>query len=257
MSLTAGVLSLVAVQSSTAQLATTVATGGTGPYTYQWYRSTTTGFSPGGGNILTGQTALSLSDSGLIPNTIYYYKVVYTDTGNSNTTVNSTQLVVTTVAPSQSINSFAQAPFLGSLDLKVGPTNVTAVQIDVTQATPLYGGSAVKVVNNGNGAPTVVGCAADSDNVWGFICYDIKSASYIAGSRAEIAQAGSCMFLYATEAIARGDQVVLDLTSLGAVQDASGATGDNIVGYAYDQATAYGQLIRVYLKTPSFAVVPA
>lgn len=255
MALTTGVLSLVSVSSNSDNLITTAASGGTGPYTQQWYRSTTTGFSPGGGNIITGATALTLSDSGLIPNTPYYYKVVFTDTGNSNATVTSTQLVVTTSSPSQSINVFAQSPFLGSLDLKVGPTNVAAMQIDVSQATGLFGGSAVKVVDSADGVPKVIGCAADSDEVWGFICYDIKSKVYVAGDRCEVAQAGSVMWLYATTAISRGTQVVLDLTSLGSVQSSSGQTSDNIVGYAYDKATSYGQLIRVSLRCPSFLFV--
>ena len=88
--------------------------------------------------------------------------------------------------------------------------------------------------------------------VWGFLVYDIKSASYVSGNRCEIAQAGACMYLYATTAIARGAQVVLDLTSPGSVQAATGS--DTIIGYAYDSATAYGQLIRVVLSTPSFLV---
>jgi hypothetical protein len=169
--------------------------------------------------------------------------------------VTATQLALTTDSPGQSINSFDQQPFLGMLDLKVGPTNVIAVQIDTTQASALYGGSAVKIVDSIDGVPKVVGCAAQSDNVFGFIVYDIKSKSYLAGDRAELALSGSCMWLYATAAIARGVQVSLDLTSLGSVQAASGHTGDNIVGWAFDKATAYGQLIRVMLRTPSFTIV--
>jgi hypothetical protein len=249
MTLTAGILTLQSVGSTTDQLVTTAASGGTGPYTQQWYRSTTTGFSPGSGNIITGATGLTLNDSGLIPNTPYFYKVVFTDVGAS-ATVNSAQLAVTTIAASENINQFAMAPFLGMLDLKVGNTNVNAGQIDVTQSGLLYGGSSVNVVNNSNGIPTVIGSATDTDNVWGFIVYDIKSQSYGIGARCEIAQAGSCIWLYATTAITRGTQVVLDLSSPGSVQAATGS--DTVIGYAYDQATAYGQLIRVVLKTPSF-----
>lgn len=254
MVLTAGVLTLQSVSANTSQVISTAATGGTGPYTVQWYRSTTTGFSPGGGNILTGQTALTLSDSGLIPNTVYYYKMIYTDTGHSNDVVTSTQLVVTTVAALQNINQFALSPFLGMLDLKVGPTNVVAMQVDVTQATPIYSASAVNIVNNGNGIPTVVASTADTDNVAGFVAYDIKSKSYSAGDRMEVAMLGTCIWLYATTAITRGAQVCLDLVSPGAVQAA--VTSDTVVGWAFDQATAYGQLIRVILMTPSFKVAP-
>lgn len=41
--------------------------------TYQWYRSTTQGFTPGGGNILSGKTSRTLTDTGLTSNTVYYY----------------------------------------------------------------------------------------------------------------------------------------------------------------------------------------
>lgn len=254
MSLTAGTISLLSVQSNTSSLSATAASGGTGPYTQQWYRSTTTGFSPGGGNILTGQTSLTLSDSGLIPNTLYYYKVVYTDTGNSNATVTATQLAVTTTAPSQTQNPFVQTPFIGQVDLKIGPTNVVGAQIDSSQASALYSGSAVNVVNSADGAPKVVGSATDADSVFGFIVYDIKSPSYTAGLRCEVALAGTCMWLYATTAIARGAQVVLDLVSPGSVQAATGGTTDTIVGWAYDKSPGYGNLIRVILSTPSFTL---
>jgi len=252
MVLTAGVITSQSVGFNTAMLSATAASGGTGPYTQQWYRSTTTGFSPGSGNILAGQTGLTLSDTDLIPNTTYYYKVVYTDTGHSNDTVTATQLAITTLPESQDINQFEITPFLGMVDLKVGTTNVTAAAIASTQATPLYAGSFVNIANDSQGIPTVSGIAADTDNAWGVICYDIKSKQYNAGARAEIAQAGTCIWLYATTAIARGAQVSPDVTSQGAVQAATGS--DAIVGVAFDSAAGYGQLIRVVLSTPSFLV---
>src|SRR4051812_48181831 len=120
MTLTAGVISLVSKTNVTANLSATAATGGTGPYTYQWYRSTTTGFSPGAGNILAGKTALTLADSGLTPGTVYYYKVVVTDTGNSNVTAEYTQLAVTTESgQTPNVNAFAQGPVLGMIDMRM------------------------------------------------------------------------------------------------------------------------------------------
>src|SRR6185503_20795903 len=100
MTLTAGTLTLGAVSQNSVAITSGVATGGTGPYTYQWYRSTTTGFSPGAGNLLTGATALALVDTTVVPNTPYFYKMVSTDTGNSNATVTSAQQAATTPAPS-------------------------------------------------------------------------------------------------------------------------------------------------------------
>ncbi len=252
MTLTAGVLSQTAVTSTTATLAATAATGGTGPYTYQWYRSTTPGFTPGGGNILSGKTALTLADTGLIPNTTYYYSMVVTDTGNSNVTEEYTQLAVVTSAQTLSPNQFAQTEYVGVIDLRFDGDTVSA-QIASTQATALYAGQAVKVVDSADGVPKVVACDADSDEVWGFINFDIKSVTFPAGAECEVSLDGNVMYLVATAAIARMAQVMIDVATVGGVKTAAG--GGTYVGWAYDKATAAGQLIRVFIKTPSFATV--
>lgn len=251
MSVTAGALSQVSVSDTTANLLSAAATAGTGPYTYQWYKSTTTGFSPGGGNIVSGATALSQAFTGLIPGTLYYFKVVATDTGASNATSTSSQLAVTTSAPQQNVNAFAQSPQLGMIDLRFDG-NTVSVQIDTSQATALYAGAAVKIVDSADGVPKVIGCSAAADEVLGFINYNIKNKTFVAGDAAEISMAGNVIYLYATAAIARGIQVVLDLTTNGGVGPVSGSGGEDIVGWAYDKASAAGQLIRVFLKTPSF-----
>lgn len=254
MSVTAGALSQVSVSDTKASLVSDPATGGTGPYTYQWYRSTTSGFSPGAGSLISGATSLSLDDSGLIPNTQYYYKVVATDTGNGNATDDSSQLAVATAPQSLSQNQFAQKGVVGMIDMRF-PYNSVSVQIDSSQSDALYAGAAVKMVDSAGGVPKVVGCSAESDEVLGFINFDVKTVQFVAGSMAEISMAGNVMYLFATAAIARGVEVSLDLTTMGGVQAASGNTGDTIVGWAFDKASAAGDLIRVFLKTPSFAVV--
>lgn len=252
MTLTAGVITEVSVGSTTASLSATAATGGTGPYTYQWYRSTTTGFTPGGGNIIAGADELTLDDTGLTPGTLYYYKVVATDTGNSNDTVEYTQEPVTTLPPAQSPNAFAQSPQLGMIDMRF-PYNTVAVQIDASQSTALYPGAAVKMVDSAGGVPKVVGCSANSDEVLGFINYNIKNVTFEAGDAAEISMGGNVMFLYAVGAIARGAQVQLDLSTNGGVKTKTGSSGADIVGWALDKASAAGDLIRVFITTPSFA----
>lgn len=81
----------------TASLTGTAASGGTAPYTYQWYRSTTNGFTPGGGNIISGATSQNLSsDTGLSPSTTYYY--VRRTTDNAAATADTTQVSTTTYA---------------------------------------------------------------------------------------------------------------------------------------------------------------
>lgn len=252
MATTAGALSQVSVTDTKASLLSAAASGGTAPYTYQWHKSTTTGFSPSGGTAIAGATALALSDSGLIPNTQYYYKVVATDAGSVADT--SSQLAVATAPQALSPNQFAQNPVVGQVDLRF-PYNSVSVQVDASQATALYAGAAVKIVDSAGGVPKVVGCSANSDEVLGFINFDIKTVAFVAGSMCEISMAGNVMYLFSTGAIARGVQVSLDLTTMGGVRSAAGHTGDDIVGWAYDKAAAAGVLIRVFVKTPSFLKV--
>lgn len=254
MSLTAGVISVVSTGSTVASLTATAASGGTGPYIEQWYRSVVSGFSPGAGNLIAGATSLTLNDTGLTPGTLYYYKVVYTDTGASNVTVTATQVSTTTTGPQLNPNQFAETSLLGSLDLQLN-FNTVSVQVDSTQATPITFGTAVKIVDSATGgAPTVVACTAVTDEVMGFVNFNIKNTQFVAGNFAEISLSGNVIYLYATAAISRGAQVCLDLTTVGGVGPL--VTASNIVGWAYDKATAPGQLIRVYLKSPSFAFAP-
>lgn len=254
MAVTAGLLSQVSVTATTASLVSAEATAGTGPYTYQWYRSTTSGFTPGAGSLIAGATALTLNDTGLVPNTQYYYAVIATDTGDSNATSTSAQLAVATSVPAQSQNAFSQSPYLGMIDMRF-PYNTVSVLVDASQVGAVFAGSAVKMVDSAGGVPKVVACDAQADNVLGFINYSIKDIDYTAGSPAEISMSGNVMFLYATEAIARGAEVVLDIATKGGVKDSVGETGATIVGWAYDKAVAPGDLIRVWLSTPSFRVV--
>lgn len=251
MSLTAGVITQVSAAQSQVVLSATAASGGTGPYTQQWYKSTTTGFSPGGGNIITGATALTLTDTAVVPGTTYYYKVVYTDTGNSNVTVTATQLAVSTPLPTQNPNSFAQSAQVGMIDLMTEPTTISVV-VDSTQATALYPGMPVKMVDGTSKIPTVIGCSADTDQVLGFINYNVKNRSFVAGDTMEISMNGNVMYLYASAAIARGAQVCVTTAAQSSVGPLVSTA--RIVGWAVDKASAQGALIRVFIQTPSFAV---
>lgn len=72
------------------------AAGGTAPKTYAFYRSTTSGFTPASGNLVQSSTASTLSDTGLSPNTTYYYVVRVTDSAGTPATMTSTQLSLAT-----------------------------------------------------------------------------------------------------------------------------------------------------------------
>lgn len=244
MSVTAGALSKVLIGQTTAQLSSAVATGGTSPYTYQWYRSTTSGFTPGAGNLLSGATALALSDSGLTGGTQYYYVVVATDTGASNATSQSAQLAVAT-EPVLSQNQFAQSSIVGVVDMKVGSTNIVAMKVDATVSTPIQPGQAVKIVNNtSGGVPSCAPISAKDDDAVGFAIFNIKDISYPANSMLEVALFGTVIWCYATAAIASFTQVCLDSTYIGGVQP-TGATA-TVMGWAFDGCSGPG-LIRVML----------
>lgn len=255
MALTAGVLSQVAVFPTSVQVNSTPASGGTGPYTQQYYISTVSGFTPGGGNIVAGATTLAATLSGLIPNTSYFVKMVYTDVGAS-ATITSAQLAISTIASTLSQNQFLQSSYLGTLDQAFN-YNTTSAMIDVSQSGLIYAGCAVKLVpssGTGNSVPKLIACSADSDQVWGFINYDIKTIAYAPGAACQISQAGNVMYLYSTGAITQGLQVTLDITTQGGVAQAVASSGNRIVGVALDGAAAAGQLIRVKLSVPSFLV---
>lgn len=93
-SLASGSITVNSYTNTTASLTVGAASGGTSPYTYQWYRSTSSGFTPGGGNIVSGATSTTLNDTGLSENTTYYYKCVVTD--NVSATATSSEQSVTT-----------------------------------------------------------------------------------------------------------------------------------------------------------------
>lgn len=251
MTVAAGALSKTQVGQTTANLSSAVATGGTAPYTYQWYRSTTSGFTPGAGNILSGQTALTLNDSGLLPNTTYYYEVIATD--STTATGASTQLTVLT-QPALSQNQFAQQTVVGMVDLKVGSTNVIAVQVDASVTTQISPGQAVKIVaNTAGGIPKVAPAVSKADAVIGFARFNQKDIQYTAGQNLEIAMWGSVIWLFATGAITQFAEVCHDPTYIGGCQ----ATGNTatFIGWAVDGAASAGP-IRVMLM-PNIAYATA
>lgn len=93
--LSAGSASLTDAKSITVS----AASSGLTPYTYQWYRSNTSGFTPGGGNIISGATARNYIFTDEAKATTYYYKNIVTDSEvQSITTAVSNELQITTTA---------------------------------------------------------------------------------------------------------------------------------------------------------------
>lgn len=255
MATTIGTLTLVSVGATTDVISVPAATGGTSPYTYQTYRSTASGFTPGSTNAIAGATGLTVNDSGLTPGTQYYYKTVATDSSGTPVTATSAQLSVLTTAASPSPNQFTGSPTLGQLDLPYN-VNTLPVQFDPAGSGTLVAGQAVKwSTNSSGGPPMVVPSLAASDVVAGFVNYNIKNAQFNPGDPMEISMSGNVMYLYAALALTRGQF----LTSLpaavaggcnGGVVPVTGSSGNPIIGWALNTVNI-GALTRVMLTTPA------
>lgn len=138
MTLTAGTLSLVTVGNNSDSLSATAATSGTTPYSYQWYRSTSSNFSPGSGNAVSGATALTLNDTGLVPGTQYYYKMVVIDSAATPASASYSQLPVLTRG--QSVLSLANvmSVSVSQPQLGIGELNTSNLAL-FTHENPLAG----------------------------------------------------------------------------------------------------------------------
>lgn len=144
-------------------------------------------------------------------------------------------------------NQFALIPIQGMMDLRFNPAVISA-QIDTSSAGGLVAGQPVKMVDSAGGVPKVVECAADTDDVYGFLVYDLKQTVFAIGAPVEVAcMRDNVMFMTASAAIARNAQVEIVLSG---VKVATAASGKRIVGRALDKAAANGDVIRVTIDLP-------
>lgn len=144
-------------------------------------------------------------------------------------------------------NQFVQKPVQGLLDLMQN-FNTIPCQVDTSQVTALLPGQAVKVVNSVGGVPKVIAIAADTDDVFGFVNYALKNASYPALAPVEVSIGGNIMWMTAAGAITRMAKVNTLQASTKVQTDQGG--GNTVVGRAFDEAVLNGDLIRVLIKTP-------
>lgn len=152
----------------------------------------------------------------------------------------------------QLMNAFTQKPEKGMIDLRISTGSVLSCMVDTSSAGGLVPGQSVKLVNVAGGIPNVVECAANSDDVFGFVTYDIKNASLPAGSAVEIAfNIGTVMFMEASAAIVPYAKVGVVISGSKVV---TATTGLRVVGFALDKAAASGDLIRVVIQLPGAIV---
>lgn len=147
----------------------------------------------------------------------------------------------------QNPNQFTQSAEKGQMDLRFN-SNIISGVIDSTEAGSLVAGQAVKLVDNTSKVPAVIACDENSDDVFGFIVYDIKTAAFTAGKRCEIAVfRDNVMYMESGAAIAKGAEVAIVIVDEKVI---TAVATDRIVGRSYDKATAAGQMIRVVIDLP-------
>lgn len=244
MAVTAGALTLVKAGANYAQVSSAPATGGTGPYTYQWYKSFSTGYTPGVGTAIPLATGLTLTDNQLLPATNYYYYVIATDMGAGSATSQSAKLTVLTLAGNPvEMNQLVQTPIIGQVDQPQNPNTVHVV-MDSSFGTALaVPGTAVKqIAPTGvtagvglNTLPHVVPVTSNSDTVLGFIQYSMRDQTFTGGSPMEISKTGNVQWQVATANGTAGDSMQLDISVPGGAQTQLNSGGATIVGQAIDQ----------------------
>ncbi len=145
-------------------------------------------------------------------------------------------------------NQFAMQTVQGDLDLQfLG--GVITVQVSANQATALIAGQAVKLEDSAGGVPKVLALAANTESSFGFVVRNLKDQTFPAGSLMEVALQGSVMQMTAGAAIARGAKIEVVNSTKKVITNA----GTNpVAGFALDKAAADGDLIRVWVLTPSY-----
>jgi len=270
MSLAIGSMSALFTGSTSAVISIPASTGGSSPVSVSLYRSTLSGFTPGSaanlvGSAVSGNVAESISDSGLVPGTVYYYEAVATDAAAAG--ASTPVLTVTTAAYSPNPNQATLLPFLGMLDQRYNGNTISCI-FDPSSSGSLSAGQAVVFTTSGsnaaigsvfpsNGDPMVAPSTAGTDLVAGFVNYNLKNAVFLPGDRLEISAYGNVMYLLATGAIHRGAQVnSLPAGVSGGCNGGvkSAVSGSPWVGLSLDEAVI-GSFVRILIQTPANSVL--
>lgn len=145
------------------------------------------------------------------------------------------------------LNQFGMNVIKGMTDLRSGQPTISC-QVGSGEAGTLVPGQAVKMVDSVGGVPKVIAVAADTDDIFGFIAFDQKSSSYVAGDRLEVVHGrGGFIYLEAGAALARNAEVQYVVAGAKVI---TAVSTKRIAGRSMDKATAAGQIIRVAVDLP-------
>lgn len=149
---------------------------------------------------------------------------------------------------SYQMNSFAPNQVAkGQLDLDVNLNQFAGV-VDSSQTEALLPGDPVSIVSTSAGLPHYIKASSGS-LIFGYVKWSAKKPSYEADDIVEVACTGDVMYMEAGAALNAGIPVNVDISGDTAVV-AVGSSAGSTIGYTMEQATAAGQLVRVYIAGP-------
>lgn len=153
MPLTSGAISVTSASASQIVLAGAVATGGTGPYTYQWYRSNDQGSTF---VALAGQTtAASLTDATVSRGNLYYYKLESFDTvGLGSVSSNIVDALAVPAFSSSGLSPYQENNEVNKFVQSTAVPGQVAIAVVNPDGTNVGGGG------GGGGTSSTVGAAA-------------------------------------------------------------------------------------------------
>ena len=156
----------------------------------------------------------------------------------------------------QSTNQIAQGPVVGELDYRTGSGQTEAGIIDSSSAGNLLPGTPITVIDSGGGVVKVKEAALNTDDVYGFICFDKKWSLFQVGDVVDIAHDRNVvMYMVAAAAIARNAKVEVVINLAAPTVQTQTAT-HTIVGRLKDKAFAAGDLVRVEIDLPGVTPQP-
>jgi hypothetical protein len=143
----------------------------------------------------------------------------------------------------QNVNQFGMSLEKGLLTLS--KDNLFDVKVDDASVATLVNGAAVKITDTTDSQITIDLATAAADDIFGFVVYESRKNSHIAGALIRVACTGSVVQMEASAAIARGADLEIVPTGEKVVTQSTGTS----IGTALDKAAADGDLIRVLVKT--------
>jgi len=117
-----------------------------------------------------------------------------------------------------------------------------AGMVDMTSVNTLVPGDAVIITTTAGSGAYLFDKAAATDTPDGFVAYEVKKNSYVAGDAIRVAMAGSIIMLESSAAITRGDS--LEFVASGSLVKTNAGTNP-VVGKALQSASGANKLIAV------------